>query len=205
MSEKLYLYPLWIRIWHWTNALMFLVLIVTGLSMQYSSPDYPMIRFDWAVSMHNISGVIVIISYLYFIIVNRFSRNRKYYQFIRKGFLDRLMKQFIYYTIGIFKNEQPPFPITEERKFNPMQKFSYLIVMYLGMPALIVTGIALLYPEIIIPNVGGLSGIHLTDLVHIITGFGLSVFMAIHVYFCTIGATTTSNFKSMMNGWHETH
>lgn len=86
-----------------------------------------------------------------------------------------------------------------------MQKFSYLLVMYIGMPALIVTGVALLYPEIIIPNVGGLSGIHLTDLVHIIVGFVLSVFMIIHVYFCTIGATPTSNFKSMIDGWHSKH
>lgn len=205
MSEKLYLYPLWIRIWHWTNALMFLVLIVTGLSMQYSSPDYPLIRFDIAVSLHNISGVIVIISYLYFVIVNRFSRNRQYYRFYRKGFFGRLKKQFMYYTVGIFKNEPPPFPVTETSKFNPMQKFSYLMVMYLGVPGLIITGVALLYPEIIIPNVGGISGIHMTDLVHIIVGYVLSVFMVIHVYFCTIGATTTSNFKSMMNGWHETH
>ncbi len=205
MSEKLYLYPLWIRIWHWTNALMFLILIVTGLSMQYSSPDYPMIRFDWAVSLHNISGVIVIIAYLFFLVVNRFSTNRKYYRFKRKGFIVRLTKQFKYYTFGIFKNEPVPFPVSKKRKFNPMQKFSYLIVMYLGMPALIITGIALLYPEIIIPNVGGLSGIHLTDLVHIIVGFVLSVFLVIHVYFCTIGATPTSNFKSMFNGWHTKH
>jgi len=205
MSEKLYLYPLWIRIWHWTNALMFLILIVTGLSMQYSSPDYPMIRFDWAVSLHNISGVIVIIAYLFFLVVNRFSTNRKYYRFKRKGFIVRLTKQFKYYTFGIFKNEPVPFPVSKKRKFNPMQKFSYLIVMYLGMPALIITGIALLYPEIIIPNVGGLSGIHLTDLVHIIVGFVLSVFLVIHVYFCTIGATPTSNFKSMFIGWHTKH
>lgn len=205
MSDKLYLYPLWIRIWHWTNALMFLVLIITGLSMQYSSPDYPLIRFDWAVSLHNISGVIVIIAYLFFIVINRFSSNRKYYQFKRKGFFDRLTKQFVYYTVGIFKKEPPPFPVSKKRKFNPMQKFSYIMVMYLGMPGLIITGVALLYPEIIIPNVGGISGIHMTDLVHIIVGFVLSVFMVIHVYFCTIGATPLSNFKSMIDGWHSKH
>ena len=136
MSEQLYLYPLWIRIWHWTNALMFLVLIITGLSMQYSSPDFPLIRFDLAVSFHNISGVIISINYLFFIVVNRFSFNRKYYRFKRKGFINRLMKQFLYYTVGIFKNEPPPFPVSKKRKFNPMQKFSYLMVMYIGMPGL---------------------------------------------------------------------
>ncbi len=202
MSERLYLYPLWIRIWHWTNALMFLVLIVTGLSMQYSSPDFPMIRFDWAVSLHNISGVIVIISYLFFVVFNRFSFNRKYYRFKRKGFYKRLKKQFLFYTFGIFKDEPAPYPVSKKRKFNPLQKFSYLMVMYVGMPGLIITGIALLYPEINIKNVGGFSGIHLTDLLHIIIGFILSVFMVVHIYFCTIGSSPLSNFKSMFTGWH---
>ncbi len=202
MSEKLYFYPLWIRIWHWTNAFMFLVLIITGLSMQYSSPDYPMIRFDIAVSLHNISGVIVILAYLLFIVINRFSKNRDYYRCQRKGCFTRLKTQFIYYTFGIFKNESPPFPVNEERKFNPMQKFSYILVMYVGMPGLIITGIALLYPEIIIFNVGGMSGIHLTDLIHVISGFLLSIFMVIHIYFCTFGKTAFSNFKGMITGYH---
>lgn len=87
MSERLYLYPLWIRMWHWINALMFLVLIITGLSLQYSSPNYTIIRFDIAVSMHNIAGIIITIGYLFFIIVNRFSVNRKYYRFKRKVLL----------------------------------------------------------------------------------------------------------------------
>lgn len=202
MKDRIYLYPIWIRIWHWTNALMFLVLIVTGLSMQYSSPDYPMIRFDWAVSFHNISGVIVTISYLFFIVVNRFSFNRKYYRFKRKGFYNRLKKQFLFYTIGIFKNEPAPYPVSKKRKFNPMQKFSYLLVMYVGMPVLIITGLGLLYPEFIVPDISGISGIHLTDLIHIISGFILSIFMVIHIYFCTIGTKPLSNFKSMITGWH---
>ena len=36
---KMYLYPKWIRIWHLLNALMFIVLIVTGLSMQYTGKE----------------------------------------------------------------------------------------------------------------------------------------------------------------------
>jgi thiosulfate reductase cytochrome b subunit len=29
--------------------------------------------------------------------------------------------------------------------------------------------------------------------------------MCVHVYFCTIGKNPTSNFKSMINGYHESH
>jgi thiosulfate reductase cytochrome b subunit len=92
MSERLYLYPLWIRVWHWINALMFLVLIVTGLSMQYSSPDLPMIRFDRAVYFHNLSGVILTFSFVFFVIINRLTGNYSYYRYKKKGFAKRLMR-----------------------------------------------------------------------------------------------------------------
>lgn len=203
MSERLYLYPIWIRLWHWINALMFLVLILTGLSMQYSSPDYPMIRFDYAVFYHNISGVILTFSFVMFVLVNRITGNYNYYKCKQKGCVKRLKRQFVYYTIGIFQKEDAPYPISEKRKFNPMQKMSYLIVMYILMPIMIVTGLALMYPEVIIDEFLGFSGIHMTDLLHIISGFALSVFMVIHIYFCTMGKTPVSNFKSMFTGWHE--
>lgn len=201
-DEKLYLYPLWIRIWHWTNALMFLALIVTGLSLQYSGPDFALIRFDYAVKYHNIAGVILTISFVLFVLFNYFTENGRYYKVKRKGFSKRLMKQFYYYTVGTFKHEPAPYPVSIKRKFNPMQKLSYILVMYLMMPVIIVTGFALLFPEVNLTSFYGISGIYLTDLVHVTTGFVLSVFMVIHIYFCTFGKTPTSNFKSMFNGWH---
>ncbi|MCX6259522.1 MAG: cytochrome b/b6 domain-containing protein, partial [Bacteroidia bacterium] len=37
----MYLYPAWIRLWHLFNALLIIVLIVTGISMQYTDKqDY---------------------------------------------------------------------------------------------------------------------------------------------------------------------
>lgn len=202
MADKLYFYPVWIRIWHWINGLMFLLLIVTGLSMQYASPDYPLIRFDLAVSVHNIAGIIVTIAYFVFVIGNLVTSNGKFYTFKLSEIFVQLKLQIIYYTFGIFKHSPAPFPLSESRKFNPLQKVSYVFAMYAFVPVLIISGLGLLFPEIIIPKVFGISGIHLTDLIHIISGFVLSVFMVIHIYFCTIGKTPTSNFRSMINGWH---
>ena len=106
------------------------------------------------------------------------------------------------YTFGIFKNEDPPFPISVGRKFNPLQKVSYVIVMYILMPIMLVSGIALFFPEMLPTKIIGVSGIHFIDLLHIITGYVLSVFMIIHIYFCTIGRTPLANFKSIITGWH---
>ncbi len=116
--------------------------------------------------------------------------------------LSRIVKQFRYYSYGIFKNEAPPFPVTADRKFNPLQKLSYVIVMYVFMPLLIISGLALLFPDYIPTQIFSRSGIHLTDLIHITAGFVLSMFMIVHIYLCTIGKTPFANFKSMINGWH---
>lgn len=205
MSDKLYLYPVWIRLWHWGNALFFLLLIITGLSMQYSSVEMSMIRFDFAVTLHNIGGILVLAWFILFITANRFTRNGRYYRIDWDGYFSQLKQQFRYYTVGIFRKEKPPYPVTFERKFNPLQKLSYVAAMYYLMPVMIITGLLLLFPDIIPSVILGTSGIHLVILVHTISGFVLSLFMLIHIYFCTIGASVTSNFKSMFTGFHSPH
>jgi len=203
-SKRLYLYPVWIRIWHLTNGLLCLILIITGLSIQFSNPTI-VVKFKAAVAVHNIAGSLLLISYVFFFLANLFTKNGVYYIIAVKGFFYRLMSQFRYYTLGIFRNEHPPFPVTLENKFNPLQQFSYVLLMYVLIPLVILSGLGLLYPEITVNSVMGASGLALTDLLHIITGFLITIFMCIHIYFCTIGKTSFSNFKSMFDGYHESH
>jgi thiosulfate reductase cytochrome b subunit len=203
-TERLYLYPVWTRIWHMTNALLCLVLIITGLSIQFSNPG-TVVKFNAAVSVHNIAGIFLTISYGVFFLGNLFTPNGAYYVIPVKGFLGRLMKQFRYYTIGIFKKENAPFPVNEESKFNPLQQVTYVVLMYVFVPFVIISGWGLLYPEMTVYSVFGISGLDLTDLLHITAGFAISIVMCVHIYFCTIGKNPVSNFKSMINGYHESH
>ncbi|MHC1774873.1 MAG: cytochrome b/b6 domain-containing protein [Lentimicrobium sp.] len=204
-TNKLYLYPVWVRLWHVTNALMCLALILSGVSMQYSNPEYPLIRFDIAVSMHNISGIILSVMYVMFIIGNWSTSNGKHYKIRIRGLIDSLIKQARYYAFGIFKGETPPFPVSKEMKFNPLQKFTYALTMYIFVPLVFITGWALLFPGMIITNFLGFGGIQLTSLLHVTAGFLISLFLIIHIYFCTIGHSPLSNFKSMIDGYHEAH
>jgi thiosulfate reductase cytochrome b subunit len=204
-EEKIYLYPLWVRLWHTLNAIFCLFLIATGISMQFSNPKVPLIRFDIAVSIHNIFGILLIANYLLFFIGNLYSWNGKQYKISFPGFYQRLISQFRYYTHGIFKGENPPFPVSKETKFNPLQQFTYVMVMYICVPVIAITGMGLMYPDIIPTRLVGLSGLHITDLFHILIGFVISLFMFVHIYFCTIGKTPSSNFKSMITGYHEAH
>ena len=203
MAERLYLYPLWIRIWHGFNALFILTLIITGISMQYSNPEVPLIPFKTSVLLHNTAGIGITIFYLFYFIVHRFSANRKHYRIEWKGWGKRIMQQMRYYIFGVFKKQDSPFKVTSEAKFNPLQKVTYLIVMFMVVPVLIITGLGLMFPEVIVNNVAGIGGTLLTALLHSFMGFIVLVFLVIHVYFCTMGSTMTANFKSIINGWHE--
>ncbi|MBW6491998.1 MAG: cytochrome b/b6 domain-containing protein [Lentimicrobium sp.] len=186
------------------NAILMLSLILTGISMQYSNPDYPLIRFDIAVSIHNISGVLLTLSYIYFFVIILFTSIGRYYV-MGQGFFKSFLIQARYYILGIFRGEPHPFPVNEQRKFNPIQQISYNIVQHAITPITLITGWAMLYPETIVLNVFGYSGIMLTSLLHVIAGFSISVFLLIHLYFITVGHTVASNLKSMITGYHEIH
>jgi len=173
--------------------------------MQYSDPEYPIIRFDYAVLIHDIAGIVLTLSYIFFLLGNIFTSNGNQYLFRLKGYFKNVSKQFRYYAYGMFKGEKPPFEITEKNKFNPLQRFSYVVIMYIATPIVVVTGLMLLYPEYFLHDIFGSRSIHYTDLIHVVVGFIISLFMVIHVYFCTIGLRPWSNFRAMFTGFHEKH
>lgn len=204
MNQKIYLYPLWLRIWHIFNAMLCLTLIITGMSMQYSSPDTPLLHFKTAVYWHNIAGIILVINYLSFIIGNAHSTNGNHYKVETKGIINRLKIQIRYYSYGIFKGEHEPFPMSARQKFNPLQQFSYIIVMYIMLPLIIISGILMFFPEMFSASVFGYNSFLLIDIIHVFTGFVISLFLIIHIYFSTIShdKKVSSRFKSIISGWH---
>jgi len=200
---KIYLYPEWIRIWHIINALMFLLLILTGITLHYSGNGFNLIGFEAAVGIHNVAAIIVTFNYGIFVVGNMVTRNGGYYRKWRKNLVVNLWKQFAFYAVGIFKKDPHPFPINKKQKFNPLQKFAYVIVMYFGMPLLIISGAGMMFPEFIAYNVFNISGLVFYDVLHVIVGFVLSLFLLIHIYTCTLGYKPGTLFKSMINGYHE--
>lgn len=172
--------------------------------MQYTDKENPayVVGFAKAVKWHNFAAVLLIINYIFFVTGNLLTKNGRYYRIGRNDFLSDLGKQLKYYSWGMFKGEKHPFPVTEERKFNPLQKLTYVLAMYIAVPLLIISGIGLLLPEITLPSIFGISGLVLTDILHITMGFFLSIFMVIHIYTCTLGAKPTSLFWGMISGYH---
>jgi len=75
--------------------------------------------------------------------------------------------------------------------------------MYILVPGLIITGLALLFPELIIEDVYSISGVFMTAVLHASMGFLVSIFLVVHLYVATIGKRPLNNFKSIINGYHD--
>jgi thiosulfate reductase cytochrome b subunit len=198
-QNKIYFYPLWLRIWHGINALGIIILIITGISMQSGSAY---IGFNTSVNIHNIAGIIVSLNYLLYFVGNMVTENGKFYIIKPKNFLRRPIKQAYYYAWGMFHGMKAPYPLSEKRKFNPLQKYTYILAMYIAVPIIIISGFGLLFPQIIIERVYNISGILLTAVTHSAMGFFVSIFLIIHIYIASIGKSPKENFKSIIDGWH---
>ena len=192
-------YPLWLRLWHWTNALLCLVLLITGLTLHYAQPALAG-QFRRIVLVHNSSGILLTLFYLMFLFGNMFWGNGRYYLLSAGDLSWGLLSQTRQYLLGIFVGEKPPFPHTVGRKFNPLQKLSYLFIMYLLFPLLIITGWALLFPERLPPQMFAVPGIGVPALSHTILGFFLSLFIVVHAYLGTTGSTLTELYRLILTG-----
>jgi thiosulfate reductase cytochrome b subunit len=167
-----------------------------------SSGDISFINFNVIVNLHNIAGIVVTLSYFLFFFGNLFTSNGKFYIVKPRGFLKRPIKQAYYYAWGMFHGMEKPYPLSEKRKFNPLQKYSYIAVMYLFVPCVIISGIALLFPEIILEKVYSFNGVFVTAVCHSAMGFLISIFLIVHLYIASIGKSPFENFKSIITGWH---
>jgi thiosulfate reductase cytochrome b subunit len=201
----MYLYPIWIRLWHLVNAILILILIVTGAMMLFTDTENQLLiqSFPGSVRLHDISAVILTISYMVFVIGNIISGNGKYYRINSRLLFHDSGRQLKYFVWGMFRKEKIPFPVTLEDKFNPLQKITYFLIMYAALPLLIISGIIMLCPDMKIISYLGAGFYVFTDILHIVLGFLITIFLVVHIYSCTISPEPGSIFRSIMSGYRE--
>lgn len=203
MSHRVFILPLWIRIWHWTNALLILTLIVTGASLHFSDPNAILVPFASTAQIHDVAGLALVATYLFFVVANIVSGN--WWQYVPKpqGFFERCMRQTQYYAWGIFRGEEPPYPPTADANFNAMQQIVYWAIMYALMPIIIGTGLIFMWPDFAPKSVFGYDGLLPIAVLHYLSGVVLATFLVSHIYLGTCGSRVVQHFKMMVTGWHE--
>lgn len=203
MSERLYLLPLWIRVWHWTNALLIIVLAVTGASLHFADPKLPLVEFSLAARIHDIAELALVAAYTFFVVANIVSGN--WWQYVPKppGVLARCWRQTRWYLWGIFFGEPHPYPVTREVNFNALQAVIYWLVMYALLPVLLISGLVFMFPQLAPDRLFGFDGLLPVAILHYVAGATIVMFLISHVYLGTTGNTVGAMFKTMVTGWHE--
>jgi thiosulfate reductase cytochrome b subunit len=196
--KKISLYPLPIRIWHWTNAFLFVVLIITGIQLRV--PGFSVFsQYGTATALHRYAGAVCVFSFLFWFFYSVFTGAIKHY-FPRRKDIGDIPQQVAFYIFFVFKGRPNPFSASEKEKFNVLQKITYGTVMFILVPIIIITGIMfnniLSFSQII--NAAG--GLRILDAVHVAAGYLFVIFLIIHMYMATLGKTVTSYLKSIITG-----
>ena len=201
--KKIFLHPLVVRIWHWVNAVGFIVLVITGIQIRYRE-IVNFATFKTAVEIHNLFGFILILDFFLWLAYYVFTgKIRMYVPLNLKKFLTGALKQARYYGYGLFIGEENPHHATADNKFNPLQQAAYFMIMLLLMPLQLVSGVLLWDIKMFADWIGLLGGLKVVDMVHVAVFFFLTAFLFVHAYLTTLGTTPLEHIKAMFTGYEE--
>ncbi|MDZ4164983.1 MAG: cytochrome b/b6 domain-containing protein [Smithellaceae bacterium] len=204
-QERIYLTPTPVRIWHWLNALGIVTLCLTGIQIRF--PEYLNIfgTYKAAIVLHDVAGITVTLSFVVWFF---------YYLFVARGLLKQyiptlddirqgLFRQAFFYFFAYFRGQQNPHTPTLDSKFNAIQKISYLLIMFLLLPLLIITGLLLLNIAPLRGWIIAIGGIKFLADAHYLLACSFFAFLSVHIYMATLGHTPFAHFRQMWTGWEE--
>lgn len=204
--KKVYLHPLPVRVWHWINAISFIILIITGLQIRLVD-KINLMSFETAVKIHSWLGFILLANYFIWL---------GYYLFTGKifkiyippfwkpiDFTKRALRQAKYYAYGIMVGEKNPHHPAPDNKFNPLQQVAYFMIMVVFIPLQILTGLVLWDPVAFEWLKKLLGGMQIVSLIHNGLWVFYGFFIFVHIYLSTLGHTPLAHIKAMITGYEE--
>jgi thiosulfate reductase cytochrome b subunit len=188
------------RIWHLIHALSIVLLILSGFNIHFAETFNIFGSMAIAVEIHELVGWLVTFDFVLWLFYNIGSGRFRFYLPNAEDIPGGLIKQARYYIYGIFVHE--PHPFEEDgitRKFNPLQKLTYLGIMLMLLPAQIASGLALDYYVDNWETVNQ-GAIKVVFWGHTMLAYLFVVFVLSHIYLATTGETPTAHFKMMITG-----
>jgi len=185
------------RFWHWSQAALIIVLLMTGFEIHGS---YQLLGFDRAVALHT-NAALSLVTLVAFTIFWHFTTG-EWKQYIPT--MDKVDAMIKYYLLGIFINAPHPFRTTVLKKHNPLQRLAYLFMWVIISPLIWTTGLLYLFYSHW-QEYGLDQYLHLEDVafLHVVGAFMMLLFLIVHIYLITTGTTVFSHLVAMITGWGE--
>ncbi|MDH4980821.1 cytochrome b/b6 domain-containing protein [Hyphomicrobium sp. D-2] len=192
--------PLWLRLWHWTMAMLFTVLVVTGVVLTYSTSTFALMNYALADTLHQVLGIAFSVLFVVFLLVSGLTGYWRRYQRLWKGLLSRIVKFGGYVINGVpvkgnGGGETPPRIELSRGLLILVQHFLSIFSIAVLSPLLAITGLVLLFPEYAPETIAGLGGVWPFAIAHYWVGFLGALFLLFHAYIATI-----AGFRRMIKG-----
>jgi thiosulfate reductase cytochrome b subunit len=198
-GPPVYMYSTYERTWHWLQALAILVLIGTGIEIHVTRLG--ILDFALAVRIHNVVGFVVVANAVFAALYHLASGEIQHYLPKPRGFFGQALTQARYYVSGIFKGDPHPFEKRPDRKLNPLQQITYLVILNILLPLQMITGL-LMWGAQRWPTVdGAFGGLVVLAPVHTFGAWLFAAFLIMHVYLTTTGPTPLAHIQAMVLGW----
>jgi thiosulfate reductase cytochrome b subunit len=196
--KLIYLHPLPLRIWHWANAFIVVLLIATGLYLRIHGIA-ALKPHDPILTLHKFMGFMMIIATFFWFVYNMSNKNLRRHYRIGRQYLKGIFPQIEYYLFSIFAGKENPHKASAGDKYNPLQKIAYNAVMFIFLPVQEVTG--LLFMGLSVFMSGSLIGF--ICAIHVIFSYLLVLYLIVHLYMSTLGDTFFSHTKTMITGYKD--
>lgn len=222
---EIWRHPWPVRVTHWVNVICLVFLLMTGLQILRAHPhlywglastfDDPWLSFG------SIPGWLTLPSYRdlatgrnwHFFFAWIFVANGMIYlmYILFSGRLARMLEpsraELAHLPDSVVEHARLKFPEGEAaRTYNVIQKLTYLIVLLVVLPMMLVTGLAMspmmnaAIPELL-PILGGRQS---ARTLHFIAAMGITAFAVVHVLLVFLSGPV-NNLRAMITGWYVIH
>jgi len=200
--NRVYLHPLPLRVWHWGNALTVILLLATGTQFRV-----PGIASLWphtpSLGLHKWAGIAMAALWFFWLVYGLATGHVLRHYAVRRKDLAGIPGQMKFYMLSIFRGEKSPFRTSPEAKYHALQKLAYGSVMGIFTPITVVTGLFFFSGFRIGGELLPVGTIKTIDAFHVTGLYVFALFLVIHVYMATTGATVYSHIKAMITGYEE--
>lgn len=194
--KKIYLYTRFERFWHWAQAVLIIMLLMTGFEIHGA---WTVLGFEKSVELHNVMGIAWLVLFIFNVFWLMTTGEWKQYIPTTK----KLVEVTLYYMIGIFEGKPHPVQKSRDAKHNPLQRLTYLGLAAALLPIQMISG--LMYYTYNQWSMFGIVSSLLNGVafIHQALAFLILSFLVVHIYMTTTGHTVFSHIAAMISGWEQ--
>jgi thiosulfate reductase cytochrome b subunit len=200
--KRIQLHPLPLRIWHWANALMVILLLITGIELRIPGVAALQVNSP-ALLAHRYTGWSMASSCLFWFVYSLITGNLSRHYVMRRGDFKGIFRQLRFYLFSIFRGEENPFRASPDERFNPLQKLAYRAIMCVFTPIIVVTGFFFSDIPFFRKYILLLNAVKVLDATHVIVAYMFALYLIVHIYMATLGRNPFSHIRAMVVGYEQ--